>query len=370
MSVQSILFRTRYYSVASAKRWLREHGYKGLVVDTTENYHRFRQEDPEDFDPDSFRTVGFSKTIKAVVGRQLKKNPNRKNPAAMVAKLLPYVLPMIIEGGKREWAAFQRADRKTQEKKVRFYLMGAGAAGIPMQLGRSKIVDYLNTPNGIRMVNAALQVADDPKQQEKIIKKINSNPKGNPMVLPFASTLIYRPEYDYNWNKLPIQFNKNNYTFFTLKVNKSKNIVRLFPVNICGNHSSKPALEIDFELLFGMSLDDWNEFLLPDNIYYDHKEDSLSIHVEDDRYGTSHLDRISLDDWIPYDPVEGYTHIGGDHFLFGNEKRFFGIHNSILDILIYGGLLGEKQFHDNYIIQPIEANLKTSYGERRFLNLV
>ncbi len=45
-NVQSVLFNVNKWTVDKAKKWLAEHDYKHDKVDTTEQYHRFRQFDP------------------------------------------------------------------------------------------------------------------------------------------------------------------------------------------------------------------------------------------------------------------------------------------------------------------------------------
>lgn len=68
--VQTVLFDRRAWSKAAAETWLRHHGYDARKVDTTEHYHRFRQHDPYLYVPGSFRTISFTSSIKAVVGRR------------------------------------------------------------------------------------------------------------------------------------------------------------------------------------------------------------------------------------------------------------------------------------------------------------
>jgi len=75
--VQSIMFKKQYWTVQRAKKWLKEHGYDGLIVDTTKNYHRFRQRDPSEFNKSSFMTITWKPSIKAVIGEpKRRKNPN------------------------------------------------------------------------------------------------------------------------------------------------------------------------------------------------------------------------------------------------------------------------------------------------------
>lgn len=67
--VQSLLFARDEYTVAQAKRWAAEHGYKHGKVDVTDEYVRLRQASPDAFS--RLRTVSFGHSgIKAVVGFQ------------------------------------------------------------------------------------------------------------------------------------------------------------------------------------------------------------------------------------------------------------------------------------------------------------
>ena len=65
-SVQSILFPTSQYSVGQAKTWLNSHGKNSGKVDTTENYHRFRQFDPSQCSSTP-KTITMGKGIKAII---------------------------------------------------------------------------------------------------------------------------------------------------------------------------------------------------------------------------------------------------------------------------------------------------------------
>ncbi len=66
--VQSLLFPVGSYSAKRAKHWAKEHGYRAGFVDTTESYHRIRQQSPADFRSGSFRTISFGKGVKAIIG--------------------------------------------------------------------------------------------------------------------------------------------------------------------------------------------------------------------------------------------------------------------------------------------------------------
>lgn len=68
---QSILFDKNIYSLEYAKDWLYKHNYSNSTqVDETENNYRFRQQNPDNFDENSFRTITLTNGIKAVIGKE------------------------------------------------------------------------------------------------------------------------------------------------------------------------------------------------------------------------------------------------------------------------------------------------------------
>jgi hypothetical protein len=69
MTVQTILFPREKFTPLRAKAWAQHHGFKYGKVDTTGDYQRLRQYDPNKFVKGTFRTISFGKGgIKAVVG--------------------------------------------------------------------------------------------------------------------------------------------------------------------------------------------------------------------------------------------------------------------------------------------------------------
>lgn len=69
LEVATILFPVDEFTVKQAKAWAKSHGKRYGKVDTTENYHRLRQRDPDDFTEGSMRTIEFGESgIKAVTG--------------------------------------------------------------------------------------------------------------------------------------------------------------------------------------------------------------------------------------------------------------------------------------------------------------
>jgi phage gp29-like protein len=68
MTLQTVLISKDDYSLDEAKKWLTDHEYK-TDVDEKEDTLRFRQRDPGDFIPASFRTVNIEKGISFVLGK-------------------------------------------------------------------------------------------------------------------------------------------------------------------------------------------------------------------------------------------------------------------------------------------------------------
>jgi hypothetical protein len=68
--VQSVLFGRKKWDPRGAIKWLKTHGYAAPKIDTTLNYYRFRQVNPDRFAPDSFRTLVIDRDnmIEFVVG--------------------------------------------------------------------------------------------------------------------------------------------------------------------------------------------------------------------------------------------------------------------------------------------------------------
>lgn len=74
---QSIIFPRETWTVDAAKKWLRSHGKKAPAVDQTKDFLRFRQEDPDQFDKKTFRTIPLGRSgIKSIIGVSKKvRNP-------------------------------------------------------------------------------------------------------------------------------------------------------------------------------------------------------------------------------------------------------------------------------------------------------
>lgn len=80
--VQTLLFDKGKWNKTTAKKWLKDHGYKiPAKVEGSGEYHRYRQHPPFHYVKGSFRTITFGKTsngIKAIVAipRNGKPKPN------------------------------------------------------------------------------------------------------------------------------------------------------------------------------------------------------------------------------------------------------------------------------------------------------
>jgi hypothetical protein len=87
--VQTILFDKSKWTISAAKKWLKDHGYKVPSVDTTKEYHRFRQRPPFQFQGGTFRTINFGKNtgIKSVIA--VPKIPTDKRPKKLKKKKFP-----------------------------------------------------------------------------------------------------------------------------------------------------------------------------------------------------------------------------------------------------------------------------------------
>lgn len=129
--VQSVLFDKTMWTVTAAKKWLKGHGYKVPAVDTTKEYHRFRQRPPFQFRRGTFRTKQFGKGtgIKSVIAvpRMTDKKPRpNKNPKNKIKKsclpafLIDLAIPISIDLESGEQLKFPLSGK---------YSMAANRAG-------------------------------------------------------------------------------------------------------------------------------------------------------------------------------------------------------------------------------------------------
>ena len=92
MKIQSFLFDVKNFTADEAKKWLEDHDKKSDKVDTTEEYHRFRQRNPKDFDEKSFRTIEITEGTKAIAGH-LKDGKRELNGDKDRFREMPFDMP-------------------------------------------------------------------------------------------------------------------------------------------------------------------------------------------------------------------------------------------------------------------------------------
>lgn len=95
--VQTIIFDRSKWTIGEAKKWLRNHNYKVPAVDTTDDYHRFRQSPPFRFKKGTFRTIEFGKQgIKAVIAVS-RKSQSTPNPPSKQISRVPSMLADLAD---------------------------------------------------------------------------------------------------------------------------------------------------------------------------------------------------------------------------------------------------------------------------------
>ena len=67
MGIQSVIFDKERWTVPAARKWLKAHKFRSNKVDTTDEYHRFRQY-PPDYENEIYRTKTNKNGIKLIVG--------------------------------------------------------------------------------------------------------------------------------------------------------------------------------------------------------------------------------------------------------------------------------------------------------------
>lgn len=69
MTLQTVIFhKDNQWSVREARTWLRDHDKVADYADVKKDTIHFRQREPSDFDPTSFRSVQVGDGITLVVG--------------------------------------------------------------------------------------------------------------------------------------------------------------------------------------------------------------------------------------------------------------------------------------------------------------
>ena len=106
--------------------------------------------------------------------------PRRQNWAQVVVQVVMLLLPSIIDGGKRQWAKFQRADHGTRRKMLRKWAWAAGPAAraaVVSDAVADKAIRYLVSEEGKRATDAAFRHAADPRTQRALVQAAVRNPQ-------------------------------------------------------------------------------------------------------------------------------------------------------------------------------------------------
>lgn len=70
LEIQSLLFSKDKFTEEDAIAWAKEHGFKSSDIDETEDSIRIRQDDPDLFEEDSFKTIDLTQGVQAVVAKR------------------------------------------------------------------------------------------------------------------------------------------------------------------------------------------------------------------------------------------------------------------------------------------------------------
>ena len=66
--VQTVILSQQYFNQREATSWIRRQGFRVSKIDETSNSWRFRQQNPNEFDRDSFRTIRLRPGVTVVIG--------------------------------------------------------------------------------------------------------------------------------------------------------------------------------------------------------------------------------------------------------------------------------------------------------------
>lgn len=98
--VQTVLFDKSKWTVTRAKKWLKDNGYKVPKVDTTDQYHRFRQRPPFQFKAGTMRIINFgakSIGIKAIIAVPRKNNPSKVSMKKSKSTKRPWLPTLLVD---------------------------------------------------------------------------------------------------------------------------------------------------------------------------------------------------------------------------------------------------------------------------------
>ena len=66
--VQTLILSQQFFNQREAASWIRRHGFRLNKIDESKNFWRFRQQEPDEFEKDSFRTIRLRPGVEAVIG--------------------------------------------------------------------------------------------------------------------------------------------------------------------------------------------------------------------------------------------------------------------------------------------------------------
>ena len=163
--IQSIIFKKRYWNTERAKRWLREHNFEGLKVDETQNYLRFRQEDPSEFGIGSYRTINLTKSIKAVVGIPYRNNRGESK----VRKTIQFQKVFVFERDQRydwtnlpiQYSTSSNVYFQVQIKEGNISLFSVNQQNMPCNdlAMEGSLADFLDLPREVKNLPVLEQIA-------------------------------------------------------------------------------------------------------------------------------------------------------------------------------------------------------------------
>ena len=101
--IQSVMFDRSKWTITKARKWLADHKYMIPKVDTTKEYHRFRQRPPFQFQKGTFRTIDLgakNKGIKAVIAVPkfpAKDNPTKRSTERRKSAKRPWLPTLLVD---------------------------------------------------------------------------------------------------------------------------------------------------------------------------------------------------------------------------------------------------------------------------------
>lgn len=150
--VQSILFQKSKYTLAQAKLWLKKHGYTSTKVDETDEYYRFRQSEPSQYD--HFATDDWKNGLKVIYGyKKGDKIMKESVPIMLLGEYGTIKLYEAVDGKAPKYDAhitvlaegFSK-NRNPKTKKRRFYTKEAVKSLVKLMESESP-VDVYDAPH-------------------------------------------------------------------------------------------------------------------------------------------------------------------------------------------------------------------------------